>query len=247
MSILPTKLKRSKSIEKHIFDNKLILGSTNGLKKERNEDAIGYFNNTNTTRLCVADGHWGSSASRFIVKHWLNPLLKFPTNVNESRRETKKVEYLLYKKFGKSKMNEEKDFTPESSFVVAEISDNYVRIVSYGDCRMLIANNGELKFNMKVTDTWIGAFSHLGLRRRISTEKATLFKKLKLTKNDYIFLFTDGVDQCIYEKNTISLKEIALSSRNNSVGDAFNIIFKKVFNYGAEDNASLALYKYSHK
>lgn len=245
MSKLPTRLQKSKNIEKLVFGNKLILGSTNGLKKERNEDAVGYFSDKNISRICIADGHWGNSVSQFIIKYWLNPLLKFPKNIKESRREAKKIEYLLYKKFGKPSMNEEKDFTPEASFIVTEISDNNVRVVSYGDCRMLIANGGNLKFKMKVTDTWIGAFSYLGLRGRIPSEKATLFKKIKLVKNDCIFLFTDGVDQCIYEKDTISLKEIASLSKNDNLNNAFNIIFKKIFNYGAEDNASIAIYKYS--
>jgi len=67
-----------------------------------------------------------------------------------------------------------------------------------------------------------------------------------LAENDCIFLFTDGIDQCIYEKDTISFEKIAMLSKTN-VKDIFDELFKEVFDYGAEDNASLAVFKYSKK
>ncbi len=241
---LPSKTKNKlDTVERIVISDYLIIGSTTGLKKKNNEDSIGCFTNKGIIRICIADGHWGEKASRLITRHWLNSELEFPSNSFESKQETKKTENKLYKKFGKPAMNGNKDFTPEASFVAVEISNGNISIVSYGDSRLLIANNGKLKFKQKCSNTWLGAFSHLGLRKRISVEKATFFRRNKLAENDCVFLFTDGIDQCVYEKDTISFEKIAMLSKTN-IKDTFDELFKEVFDYGAEDNASLAVFKY---
>ncbi len=233
-------------VEKILINKNLIIGSTIGFKKKNNEDSIACYVNKKSTRICIADGHWGEEASRTIVKHWLNRRLIFPGSSLQAKQETKKVENKLYKKFGKSVMDENKDFTPEASFIAIEILENNVHVVSYGDSRLLVGNNGKLKFKQECKETWLGAFSHLQLRKRMSAEKGTLFKKRKLVEGDCIFLFTDGVDQCVYEKDTISFEKIAGLSKKANLEDIFEELFKEIFDYGAEDNASLVVFKYQN-
>ncbi|MCC6639243.1 SpoIIE family protein phosphatase [Candidatus Falkowbacteria bacterium] len=244
ISILPNKTKQLEKIEKRFINDSLVMGSTNGLKKQINEDSVGYCITKKSLRICIADGHWGTQASKFITKSLLNPMFHFPVTKIQSRQITEKLEHMLYKKLKKHMMDEEKNFSPEASFIAIEISNNTLLVTSYGDCRMLVANKGKLKFQIKMTRTWLGVFSYLGLRKRISVKNAIQFKKIKLKKNDIVILFTDGVDECIYEKPTISFKKIALYSNNSTPHATFNFIFKKIFEYGAEDNASLVIYQH---
>ena len=141
-------------------------------------------------------------------------------------------------------MDPNKDFTPEASFIAIEIIRNKISIVSYGDCRLLIANNGVTKFHLKSKSTWLGVFSRLQLRKRLSIDQAINFRQMQLVRGDFIFLFTDGVDQCIYEKDTISFDYISEQSSNTNLLNIFDKIVGEVFAHGAQDNASLAIFKF---
>jgi serine/threonine protein phosphatase PrpC len=62
--------------------------------------------------------------------------------------------------------------------------------------------------------------------------------------NDTVLLFSDGVDECIYEKPTIGIEHIA--NIVNTLHDPsliFDALMTEVFEYGAEDNASLSIIK----
>lgn len=242
---LPTKRINSlQSVEKVKINDSLMLATTIGLKKEINEDSIGLFVDNNITRICISDGHWGEEASDIINKYWIDKNLIFPKNLIEAQNETSKIEDVLYQKFGEKITDEDKDFTPESSFICIEITGNKVSIVSYGDNRLFIMDKESIKFTQECKNTWLGVFSRLGLRGRLSVKEGVVFNVEKLNYGDSIFLFTDGVDQCIYEKDTISFDAIASFSKKLNVEDSVDSIFKEVFNFGAEDNASLVIYKY---
>ena len=183
-------------IEKVLVSDNFMIASAIGLKKEINEDFVGYYINNDATRICISDGHWGEEAASIIAKHWLNKELNFPIDFAEAKKEAKKIEAELYNKFGKVDMDEDKDLTPEASFIVAEISKDNISIISYGDSRLLIVNKEKVTFTQECKSTWLGAFSHLGLRGRLSVENATVFNTKKLINGDSVILFTDGVDQC---------------------------------------------------
>jgi serine/threonine protein phosphatase PrpC len=241
----PTKrINNLESIEKFKINDSLILATTTGLKKEINEDSIGLFVNDKITRICITDGHWGEEASDIISKYWIEKSLIFPKNLTEAQNETSKIEDVLYQKFGEKVIDENKDFTPESSFICIEIEDGNISIVSYGDSRLFIMDKENIKFTQECKNTWLGVFSRLGLRGRLSVKEGVVFNVEKLNYGDSIFLFTDGVDQCIYEKDTISFDSIANLSKKLNIEDSVDSIFKEVFNFGAEDNASLVIYRY---
>ncbi len=242
---LPTKrITNSESIEKVKINDSLMLATAIGLKKEINEDSVSLFIDGNITRICISDGHWGEEASDIINKYWIDKNLIFPKNLIEAQNETNKIEDILYQKFGEKVTDENKDFTPESSFICIEIVDDKVSIVSYGDSRLFIMDKENIKFIQECKSTWLGVFSRLGLRGRLSVKEGVVFNVEKLNPGDSVFLFTDGVDQCIYEKDTISFDAIASFSKKLNVEDSVDTILKEVFNFGAEDNASLVIYKY---
>lgn len=242
---LPTKRTTNlQSIEKVKINDSLMLATTIGLKKEINEDSVGLFIHNNIVRLCISDGHWGEEASDIINKHWIDKSLIFPKNLIEAQNETKKIEDMLYEKFGKKVRDENKDFTSESSFICIEIIGSKISIVSYGDSRLFIMDKENIKFTQECKSTWLGVFSRLGLRGRLSVKEGVIFNVEKLNYGDSVFLFTDGVDQCIYEKDTISFDTIASFSKKLNIEDSVDSIFKEVFNFGAEDNASLVIYKH---
>ena len=246
--IIPTHTRKIGSeVEKILLKNKLVLGTSLGLVKKTNEDQIGYTipkNKPNTVRICVADGHWGSTASKKIIKFWLNENLNFPINRESAITTTQHIEKKLFKSFGKENMNEQTDLTPEGAFTVCEINKlNQLTVVSYGDCRLLIANKQRIKYQLLTQSTWLGAFSSLGLRNRIPVEKALVFETYQLQLEDYLLLFTDGVDECVYNKPTIKPEQLAQLTKKVEPETIFDSIFKQVFLYGAEDNVSLGIFK----
>ena len=57
-------------VEKILVSGNFIMASAIGLKKEINEDVVGYYINNEATRICISDGHWGEEASSIIAKHY---------------------------------------------------------------------------------------------------------------------------------------------------------------------------------
>lgn len=244
-TVLPSTLgSEIKRIEKNNISSNFIFGTTQGLVKQTNEDCIGCRVGKDQMLVCIADGHWGSETSQLIVRHWLKRKALFPNSLKNAINKTKILENKISKIFGKPQMDPENDFTPEASFVAIKICGDILSVVAYGDCRMLVANKGNIKFCLKITNTWLGAFSHLSLRKRLSIKNAIRFKKIKVVKGDFIFLFTDGVDQCIYEKDTISFDFIAGLSKLTDLNKVFDKLMEEVFTNGAQDNASLAILRY---
>lgn len=227
-------------IQKSSLNDNLVLGTTIGLVKKSNEDALGCLSSLGNARLCIVDGHWGGEAAHIIRNYWIDTDLAFPQSLAKAVRATERVEEELFGKFGKKSMDAIHDLTPEAAFVSVELSQNTMSIVSYGDCRLLLIRNQEVTFELKTRETWLGAFSRLGLRQRLSVKKAVIFDNISILSGDLIILFSDGVDQCVYGKPTISNKRILeLEGRNKKISELFNALIDEVFLNGAEDNASL--------
>lgn len=227
-------------IQKSTVGDGLVIGTTTGLVKESNEDALGSLVSKGVTRVCIADGHWGDEAARIIRDYWMDEGLVFPRSIEAAVRATERVEEKLFLKFGKENMRADRDLTPEAAFVAAECIGNAMHIVSYGDCRLLVIRNQHVVFELQTQETWLGAFSRLGLRQRLSVKKAVIFDNISILSGDLIILFSDGVDQCVYGKPTISNKRILeLEGRNKKISELFNALIDEVYLNGAEDNASL--------
>lgn len=218
--------------------------TTRGFIKKLNEDQIGIRIFGDKTRICICDGHWGREAAIITKIACLNTK-SFPSSKSTAIELVESIQKAIFDKFGRLNMDPEKDFTPETSLLAAEIdSKNHLTIISYGDCRLMISNNKKILFKLETVKTWLGAFSFLGLRNRTSVKKSVIFKKLVCKSNDLIWLFTDGIDECKYEKPTITLKWLAETGlKFKNLETITKKVIKKVENYGAEDNASIAIIK----
>lgn len=223
------------------LDQHTILGTTLGLAKTTNEDRLGYLEKNSTLRICIADGHWGDDAADKIVRYWLDSAMQFPTTHAEAVSASRTIESLLFDAFGHEKMNPDHDRTPEAAFIVIELDQHQLRIISYGDCRLLVARHGAPFYQLPTVATWLGAFSQLGLRDRARIDDALVYNSLDLNPGDTIVLFTDGIDECVYEVPTISPETVAHIASSQPPQQAFDTILKDVFAHGAEDNASLAI------
>jgi serine/threonine protein phosphatase PrpC len=240
--IIPT-ITKAGFIEKVELVPHLILGTTVGLVKSINEDRSGCVLDGNSLRICVADGHWGEAAAETIVEHWIKKKMEFPVNRDEALSEAIKIEEKLFKSFGKTNMNPDLDFTPEASFISIQIEENTLKAISYGDSRLLVARNGKVKAQLATKETWLGVFSKLGLRNRISVKQGLVFEEIQLKEADVVLIFTDGIDQCVYEKDTLSSQFLAKQTKTDAVKKIFDSIFDAVFAAGAEDNATLVVLK----
>lgn len=224
-----------------IIDDGVIVGSTLGLVKATNEDVVKYVLKGGILRLCMADGHWGDFAAQTAVEHWMRPDEAFPTSTHEVIEHMQEIENKIFNEHGQDDMDENKDFTPETSVVAIELSTKRLSIASYGDCRLIVARAGKVLYTMNMHETWLGAFSRLGLRKRGSVDGSTVFDSLELETGDTVVVFSDGVDQCIYEEPTISFETIAQYASDKDIQAGFDSIMNLVFEKGAEDNASLAI------
>lgn len=238
-------LNRNLVIKKHWGEN--VMGVTTlGLKKQENEDVLGFFKNevSEDIRLCIADGHWGSEMSKLLVDEWLNKSLAFPESRDSAITATKNIELSHFEKFGKSEMNSNTDLTPEASFTAIEINKKgKLTIVSYGDCRLLVFRQGKVIYRLKTIPTWLGAFSYLGMRNRLSVAQALIFDSFDLQRDDLVLLYTDGVDECVYETPTLGENDFLDAVQVQSLEGIADELMAKVFSHGAEDNASLIIYR----
>jgi serine/threonine protein phosphatase PrpC len=212
-----------------------------GLVKVANEDRLDFSIKDGVLYACIADGHWGDGAAQAIIDFWTDK--QMPASKDEAVREVTAIQTKLYEAYGKPEMDENVDFTPETAFVFASVQDNVLSVVSYGDCRLLIVNDA-VKFSLAQNGTWLGAFSHLGLRKRLSVDNGLVYEKVTLEKGDRVILFTDGLDECIYEKPTISFDEIAADLKDVAPAVAIEKLLTKVYEHGAEDNVSIFVYKF---
>lgn len=227
-------------IDKVAVSSNLIMGTTTGLVKVINEDALGFADHNGEQIICIADGHWGHEAAALIVKSWITYVDTFPDSKEQTILHVKHLEKEIFQLFALSHMDENKDFTPEAAFVAINVHNHIMRVVAYGDCRLLVVNARRITFRLKTIATWLGVFSHLAMRKRVSIDKALIFKKIVLNEGDRIVMFTDGVDECIYEQPTIDIDRIAKLA-SEAPSQAFDAILEEVMAKGAEDNASLVI------
>lgn len=241
ITLLPAAAREDVAIEKIVLDEHRVLGTCIGLKRDTNEDRLGLISTKYGTRICITDGHWGEEAAQTGVDTLLDDQLDITAGRGEAVGAIKAAETKLYDKYGKPNMDEAKDFTSETSLLAVEIADTEATVVSYGDARLLVVRDGSITYNCPTHPTWLGAFSRLGLRSRTSVEQTTVYDKVALQKGDIIIVFTDGIDECVYETPTISFETLAEIVSQEPPEAAFDIIMDRVFAHGAEDNASLAI------
>lgn len=201
---------------------KLSITTIKGVKPV-NEDVIGHL----CSVVCLCDGHWGDQAAKLACKSILN---NFPTSKVQAVQLLESIQEALFQ----LRTNE----NPPETSVAAINMDIYARVITilgYGDCRLLIVRNKKIVFSLKTRPTWLGALSHLQIRKRLSPRKGIIFKKMQLQAGDRVMMFTDGVDECVYEKPTIPHQWIATHSQKE--------IFERILKHGAEDNASLIIFR----
>jgi len=229
-------------------DQSVVLGmgyvSTITGAKLINEDAVGICDNGSSTRICIADGHWGELAAQRIGSGWIDDQ-SFPVNRITAIIRTRQLETTIYDLFAKPVMDTEQDKTPEAAFVAMSINNNILSFVSYGDCRIMVIRDGRIVVRNKPVATWLGAFSRLGMRNRLPIDEALEYQKVELLSGDTVLVFSDGVDQCVYETQTLSdsffVDAVSLANANN----IHDYIMAEVLRRGAEDNASLAVLTFS--
>lgn len=222
-----------------IASNKWIASTMTGAKV-RNEDAVSLRIQGIAMRVCVADGHWGSGAAKRAAIFW-SKLPNFPINQKDSIFFVSKLEDILFKAYGKIDMDEDQDLTPESAFVALELVNNSLRFVSYGDCRIMVVRNRQVVVRNQPKQTWIGAFSHLGLRKRLPLSKALEFQQHQLKCGDTILVFSDGVDECVYGVPTMNDEFFLKAIDRRDLQAIREAIISAVIEHGAEDNASLVI------
>lgn len=238
--VLPVKDNKQKI--QTFYANNFCMATTRGLVKDVNEDRIGFAKfGSSTLKFVVADSHWGEEAAVLVMRVWASSR-KLISNRAEAVSFALKIQSMIYKKFGHCEMDEEKDRTSESSYVAAEIKQDRLILHSYGDSLAFLVRNGHIIHEQQVEKTWLGAFSFLGLRARMPVLSATKFDQIKLERGDVLLLMTDGVTECKYETPVISKDEIAkLCSLKPEV--IVKKLMQLVFGNGAEDNASLIVFK----
>lgn len=153
-----------------------------------------------------------------------------------------RLERMLANRFAVPSHDTETTRTPEASTLTITVHpDNRMDVVGYGDCRLSVVRNGHVLYRYDTAATWLGLFSSIGLRDRIPAKSGTHVESVQLNKRDTILLYTDGVDECIYEKPTLDVESFAKS--NATATQIHDEVMGAVFRHGAEDNVTIVVYK----
>jgi serine/threonine protein phosphatase PrpC len=201
--------------------------TTPGLAKPINEDVVGINNIESQTIFCLCDGHWGRQAAKLACQAFIT---EFPSSKTQAVSILNSIQFKLFSL-------PKNDKPSETSVLAIRFDPVKLQIcyVSYGDCRMLIARKNKIIFTLPTLPTWLGALSYTGARNRLPVSKGTFFGSVILKKTDRIYLFTDGVDECVYDTPTISHSWLIRHSGPE--------IYNQIVRFGAEDNASLIIFK----
>jgi hypothetical protein len=135
--------------------------------------------------------------------------------------------------------------TPEAAFLVAEVGAGAVRLLSYGDCRLMVVREQDGVqhpfYTHATVASWLGAFSALGMRQRLSVADGVDYRTLPVAQNDIVLTYTDGIDEPVYETSTIGPTQLAQHCASCEPSVIFDSIMQDVFAHGAHDHASLAV------
>lgn len=218
------------------LNDRVIVSTKAGLRKKLNEDAIGHvLTKESVLRISIADGHWGQEAARMCVEHWMDDTIG-----KEPIQSMIELETALANRFAVPSPNAEVTRTPEASTLTITIyPDKRMDIVGYGDCRLSVVRDSHVIYRYETAATWLGLFSSVGLRGRIPARSGTLVESVQLNEGDTVLLYTDGVDECIYERPTLNVEGFVYSDA--AVVQIYNDIMGAVFDHGAEDNATIAI------
>jgi serine/threonine protein phosphatase PrpC len=201
--------------------------TTCGLVKSVNEDIVAIRHlRKNQAVVCICDGHWGKKAAQFANRTFI---ADFPSSRPQAVRILSHIQLQLFRQNHTSRR-------PSETSVLAVKVDpkrNSLLYVSYGDCRLLHVRTSQVLFQLPTFPTWLGPLSHTGARNRIPVQQAAVFGSLQFFSGDRIMLFTDGIDECVYETPTLSASWLA--------GRSASEIISEVTAHGAQDNASLVI------
>ena len=220
------------------FGEQGVIATRIGLVKAVNEDAIGFrIDDSGCVRMSIADGHWGQEAAKHCVEYWLNS----PTD-NDSLESMEELQDGIAKRFAVPVPDAETTRTPEASTLTITVHpDRRMDVVGYGDCRLSVVRDERILYRYDTVATWLGLFSSIGLRDRIPARSGTYAGSVQLAQGDVVLLYTDGVDECIYEKPTLDVESFAKASA--TAVQIHDKVMNAVFRHGAEDNATLAVYR----
>jgi len=59
-----------------------------------------------------------------------------------------------------------------------------------------------------------------------------------------VVMYSDGVDECIYEVPTISATKIAQLIRPHKLASGIAKLIDQIYSFGAEDNLSMVVYQH---
>ncbi len=230
----------------HLIEWYSIVGwfsTTIWLKKNINEDRIWILKWDRFFRWCLCDGHWGDGAAESVLSQILSTSFSFPRSREEAVSKLEEIEESIFHSFGTPELNGINDTTPETAFVAFEVSGSTIKIFSYWDCRLFLL--GKISwFHLPTIPSWIGSFSHLWLRWRVPVSNWVFFSEIEIKDNDTILFFSDGIDECIYEKTTLTFPEIcSIVISNNSHRASIETLISRVYQYWAEDNASIWVFQ----
>ncbi|MFA6512555.1 MAG: hypothetical protein WCV86_05565, partial [Patescibacteria group bacterium] len=202
--------------------------TTKGLVKHVNEDVVAVADTDTSLAICICDGHWGDSAAKLASSTLIS---KFPKSKTEAIGILSRIEHQLFDQF-RDTAN-----PPETSVLAIQIDRHNLRLhyLGYGDCRLLISRKYRILLDLPTAPTWLGPLSYQKIRNRLPVQKAARYGMIRLRKDDRIQLFTDGIDECVYETPTLSRRWLIRHTPSE--------ILSRVIAKGAQDNASLVLFE----
>jgi len=197
-----------------------------------NEDAAGYRIFDSIGVAVVADSHFGGLISEKLIEH----ITLLERDEIKSVLQNENMKHIIDKIL--AALNELENITDqrigETTLIVTLFSMDKVYWISLGDSR--IYHSGPISKQLNKTSfTFISAY---GISQS-SFETGII----RPNPGEYIILATDGIPECIYNKETLLPEEIAKFIETTAL-DTNHSIIEEAFNRGGEDNIGIISIKF---
>ena len=197
-------------------------------KKHPNEDAVGVVQTDGGATVgVVADAHFGRESAEMVVQGILSQVFR-SEGMGSAHSFIERVS-MSFRIVARS-LGEQNNESACAVVVAWQCQDTLIW-ASVGDCRLiLVGEDGNPRSVSPVEQTWLGRRYH---------PRQLHWGREQFGKQDRALLCTDGLPECRYGRETLTIEDLGRLTIQGTPTDAAQALAKAALTAGGEDNIGL--------